>query len=156
MPTVAGVIAMDATCGVTVSDEVPLIPPMAAVITLEPVATAVARPLELMVATDVVAEVQVTVELTFPVEPSLYLAVALNCWVAPIATLGLAGDTVMELKEGATVSVALPLIPLTVAVTLVEPAATACASPLVLTVATDWVVAAQVADEVTFAVEPSL
>jgi hypothetical protein len=45
--------------------------PTAAVITLEPVATAVARPLELIVATEAVVVVQVAVELTFLVDPSL-------------------------------------------------------------------------------------
>ena len=68
---VAGVIEIDVNFGVTVSEAVPLIPPTAAVITLEPAATVVARPLELIVATDVVAEVQVAVELRFAVEPSL-------------------------------------------------------------------------------------
>jgi hypothetical protein len=71
VPAVAGVIVMDVTGGVTVSKDVSLIPPMAAVITLEPEATAVARPPELMVATDMIAEVQVAVEVTFVVEPSL-------------------------------------------------------------------------------------
>ena len=50
--------------------------------------------------------------------------------------LELAGDTAMEDRE-ATVSIALPLIPLNAAVTFVAPPVTLpCASPLVLTVAT--------------------
>jgi hypothetical protein len=71
VPAVAGAIAIDATGGDTVSADVPLMLPTTAVTTLEPGATAVARPLELMVATEVVAEVHVAVELTFPVDPSL-------------------------------------------------------------------------------------
>jgi hypothetical protein len=54
-----------------------------------------------------------------------------------MAMVGFVGETAIAMTVGATVSVAVPLIPLTVAVTLVEPVATACASPLVLTVATD-------------------
>jgi hypothetical protein len=131
-------------------------PLRAAVTTLEPPATPVASPLELTVATDWVADVQVAVELTFAVEPSLYVAVAVNCWVAPTRIVALEGDTAMEVRAAATLRVALPLIPLRVADTVVEPASIPFANPLALTVATDWLAAAQVAEEVMSAVEPSL
>jgi hypothetical protein len=54
-----------------------------------------------------------------------------------MAMLGLEGDTVMEVSVAATLRVALPLIPLRVADTVVEPASIPFANPLVLTVATD-------------------
>jgi hypothetical protein len=53
-------------------------PPNEAVTALVPTPVPVANPLELIVATEVVAEVQVAVEVTFPVEPLLYVAVAVN------------------------------------------------------------------------------
>ena len=67
--------------------------------------------------------------------------------------------TAMELSVGAaaaTVMVAVPLKPLMDAVTVVEPEATALTRPPVLTVATAELAVAQVAVEVTLAVEPSL
>jgi hypothetical protein len=71
------------------------------------------------------------------VEPSLYVAVAVNCWVAPTRIVALEGDTAMEVRAAATLRVALPLIPLRVADTVVEPASIPFANPLALTVATD-------------------
>jgi hypothetical protein len=65
--------------GVTVSVAIPLIPVSAAVTALEPRAAPVASPSEPIVATDVLAVVQVAVEVTLAVEPSLYVAVAVNC-----------------------------------------------------------------------------
>ena len=55
-----------------------------------------------------------------------------------------------------TVMAAVPLTPLTVAVTVVEPEASAVASPAGVMVATVVVEEVQVAVAVTFAVEPSL
>jgi hypothetical protein len=57
---------------------------------------------------------------------------------------------------GATLSDALPLIPLLAAVTVVEPGATPEASPLAFTVATAGALDVQVAVEVISLVEPSL
>lgn len=54
--------------------------------------------------------------------------------------LGLGGARTMAVRVGAiaaTLNVALPLMPVRVAVTLVEPEATPLASPPALTVATD-------------------
>ena len=64
-----------------------------AVICVDPEATAVARPLELIVATAVFAADQVAVVVTFAVGLSLYVAVAVNCSVAPTAILPVLGDT---------------------------------------------------------------
>jgi hypothetical protein len=73
--------------------------------------------------------------------------------------LAVAGETAMAVNvfaTAATVSVALPLMPSRVAVTVVEPAATAVASPDGLMEATFGSASVQRADAVTFAVEPSL
>lgn len=140
----------------TFSVALPLTPFNEAVTEVEPMATAVARPDALTVATAGLAAVQVAVAVTSCVDPSLYLAVAVNCWVAPTVTLTGLGETEMEERAGVTVSVALPLMPLSEAATEVEPAATAVATPDALTVATAGLAAVQVAFAVTFCVDPSL
>lgn len=158
----AGVTAIDFRTGatvVTVSVAVPLTPLREAVMAVEPVATAVAIPEELIVATAVFAEVQAAVVLTFPVEPSLYVAVAVNCCVAPVVRDADAGVIAMEERVGAagvTVSMAVPVTPLMVAVRVVVPAAAAAvARPAALTVATLVEELLQLAVEVTSPVEPS-
>jgi len=82
---------------VTVSLVLPEIPPNAAVIVLEPAATAVAIPLEpavlLTVAAAVEEELQVTVVEMFWLLLSEYMPVAMSCLVVPSAMLGLGGDT---------------------------------------------------------------
>ncbi len=145
--------------GVTVRVAVPLTPLIEAVTVVEPAAPAVARPGELTVATAVFAAVQLAVAVTFAVEPSLYVAVAVNCCVAPAAILGLPGEIAIEVTvftAEVTESVAVPLRPLSEAVTVVEPAATPVANPAELIVVTDGVALVQLAVELTFAVEPSL
>jgi len=97
----AGVTAIDFRVGTaiaTVSVAVPLTPLRVAVITLEPAATAVAIPDELIVATTVFADVQIAVVLTFAVEASLYVAVAVNCLVAPTAKLTVPGDAEIDVS----------------------------------------------------------
>jgi hypothetical protein len=85
------------------------------------------------------------------------VAVAVNCWVRPTATLAVAGDTAIAVSTFAdTVSVAVTFTLPTEAVTVVEPAATPVASPAALMVAAETVELAQVAVEVTFPVDPSL
>lgn len=64
---------------------------------------------------------------------------AANCCVDPAMILGEAGETAMEARVGAgadTLSVAVPLTPLSVAVMVAEPAPAAVASPVELMVAT--------------------
>jgi uncharacterized membrane protein len=125
-----------ATFAPTFNVEVPLTPLSEAVTAVEPEATPVASPLEFTLASVGVATVQPAVALTSAVDPSLYVAVALNCWVAPTQTLALAGDTEMDVRTFVcTVSVEVPLIPLSEAVTVVEPEATPVASPLEFTLA---------------------
>jgi hypothetical protein len=154
-----GVIEIVDRVGVTVRDAIPLTPLRDAVIVVEPAATAVARPEVFTVATAVFELVQLTLPVRSAVEPSLYLPVAVNCWVAFAAMLPVAGETAMEVRVATgtgTVTVALALTPLRVAVTVAEPEASAVARPAELTVATAAFEVVQDAVAVTFAVEPSL
>jgi hypothetical protein len=152
---VAGVTAMEDRVG-TVRVAVPDLPLKVAVMVAEPAATPVARPLVLTVAVDVLDEVQVTFVVIFWVEESEYVPVAVNCWVSPAGTLAVAGVTPMEDRVAAvTVRVAVPDLPLKVAVMVAEPAATPVARPLVLTVAVDVLDEVQVTCVVIFWVEES-
>jgi hypothetical protein len=140
----------------------PVTPLTVAVTVVDPAATPFARPAALIVATLGVPLAQVAVVDTFAVVPSLYVAVAVNCRVAPTCTLAVGGFTAIEVSVtggGAgveTVNIAVPVVPAMVAVMLADPAVTAVASPLGLIVATLGVPLAQVAVAVTSAVEPSL
>jgi hypothetical protein len=154
-----GVTATEERVGVTVRVAVPFTPLRVAVRVVEPAATPVASP-DGAVATVGFELVQVAVVVTFPVVPSLYVAVAANCWVAPTAILAVAGVTAIEVSvatgAGTVRVAALLLMPLTVAVTVVEPVVSAVASPAALMLATAGFEDTQVALVVTFAVEPSL
>jgi len=122
---------------VTFSDVELFREPNVAVITLVPCATAVAKPLLLMVATVAAEDAQVTVLVRFWVLPSVYLPVAVNCCVNPLATAGFAGVTAIEAKVGAvTVSVVESFTEPKLARIVVAPGATVVASPELLTVAT--------------------
>ncbi len=82
---------------------------------------------------------------------------AVNCCVAPAAREAEAGETAMEERVGAagvTVSVAVPLTPLMVALRVVMPAAAPVARPA-LTVATLVEELVQLAVAVTSPVDPS-
>jgi len=72
------------------------IAPRVAVIVDVPSATAVASPLALIVATDVVDDVHVTVAVISEVDPSENVPVAMNCNVNPLATDPLIGVTSIE------------------------------------------------------------
>ena len=56
-----------------------VIPPEVAVTVAVPTATALANPVDEMVATELGVEVQVAMAVTLAVEPSWYVAVAVNC-----------------------------------------------------------------------------
>lgn len=75
----------------TVRVAFPLTLPMAAVTVVEPAATPVATPDAVIVAIFPLASVQVADAVTSAVEPSLYVAFAMNCCVAPMARLAVAG-----------------------------------------------------------------
>jgi hypothetical protein len=95
-----GVIAIDCNA-MTVSvtpGEVTV--PCVAVIVVVPAATAVARPPDaVIVAVAVVPEAQVTVDVMSAVLVSVYVAVAVNCCVAPtLRCAGAAGVTAIEVR----------------------------------------------------------
>ncbi len=70
----------DRVADVTVSVVLPEIFTRLAVMVVAPVATAVARPVLLIVATDVFDELQVTCKVKSWVVPSENVPVAVNCW----------------------------------------------------------------------------
>ena len=92
-----GVTAMEVS-GITVRlmDEL-AIPAMDALIFVLPGSMPKASPDSLMVHMEEFELVHVTREVTFLVEPSQYVPVAVNCWVEPTPNVSDgAGDTVME------------------------------------------------------------
>ena len=74
-----GIFTVAPDAMVTVNEVLPLKPFSEAEIVVEPEAKALASPELLIVAMAVFATVQVAEELTFAVEPLLYVAVAVNC-----------------------------------------------------------------------------
>ncbi len=161
-----GVTAIDTrVAAVTVSGTEPVMLPKVALTVAEPCPVEVARPAEpdtlLTVATAFDEEAQVTCEVRFCVDPSLYVPVAVNCWSVPSATLALGGVMAIDTRVAAvTVSGASPKTLPCVAMTLVEPCAVAVARPFdpetLLTAATDGVDAVQATSVVMFCVVPSL
>ena len=89
------------TTGVTSAVVLPATEPDAAPIVLEPRATAVARPDEVMVATEGLEEFQFAELVISDMEPSVKVAVAVNCRVAPMVIPGEAGVTTMDAMTGA-------------------------------------------------------
>ena len=99
-----------------------------------------------MAATAAVDEFQVTAVVKFCVVLSEKVPVAVNCWVVPIAILGLPGLIAMETSVAeVTVNVVDPEMLPDVAVIVVEPAATDVVKPLEL--AALLMAATPVADE---------
>jgi hypothetical protein len=99
----AGVMAIEINVGataLTVRVVVPLTGPNAACIVDDPTATLVARPETEIVATEGFEELQVTEFVMVCIEPSLYVPVAVNCCVAPVAIVALAGETASEANCG--------------------------------------------------------
>lgn len=148
----------------TFSVAYPLRPPPLAVIVATPVPTPVARPCEpallLTVATAVLDEDQVTMVVTFCVEPSENVAMAENCFEAPRLTDSKLGETLMDTSVGAlTVRVALPVKLASEAVMVVvpipPPTARPCMPGLLLMVATDVTDDDQVTTVVRLCVMPS-
>src|SRR5208282_3344245 len=91
--------------GVTARPVDPLIDPEVAWMVVLPVVTPVAKPVLLIVATAVLVDVQPTELVRFCWIPSLYVPVAVNCCVAPLAIDGFAGVTAIDTKVGAGVTV---------------------------------------------------
>ncbi len=95
----AGVTVIDwriGVGGVAVRTVEPVMPSRLAVMEEVPVARALARPVAEMVATEGVADAQVTWLVRFSVESSEKRPVAVNCWAPPMGMLGLAGVTVID------------------------------------------------------------
>ncbi len=130
-----GVTAIDTRVAAeTVSGAEPETLPRVALKVVEPCAAAVARPFDpaalLMEATPDMLEAQVTCEVRFCVEPSLYVPVAVYCSVSPLGSVELLGVTAIDTRAAAvTVSGAEPETLPSAALTVVEPCAVAVARP---------------------------
>ena len=155
---VAGVTAIETrVAAVTFNVVVPLTLPDFAVIVELPTPAAVARPVALIVATVVVAELHVALAVRFCVLLSLNVPVAVNCCVRPLATEGFAGVTAIETSVGAvTVRTVVPVIDPDFALIVEVPAVSAVANPAELIVATEVVAEVHVALPVKFCVLLSL
>lgn len=119
----------------TVNVVEPLTEPKIAEIVLAPAATLVTSPWLLIVAAAALEELHSTEFVMSCVVLLLKAPVAVNCFVAPIGIVELAGETVTEVRVAfVTVTAAVPLIPAELAVTVTLPAATPVASPEEFTV----------------------
>jgi len=142
---------------VTVAVVLPCTLFIVAEIVVVPPPSPLAKPPDEIVATEVFDELQVTLDVTLAVVLLLYVAVAVNCWVEPLAKLGSEGVTAMAVSVGATtVNIVLPACPLSVAEIVVFPGESAVAMPAELTVATVVLLEVHVAVAVTLPVEPLL
>lgn len=143
--------------GTTVNEVVSENAPTVPVIVVAPAATVVASPEPLTVATEADEEVQVTPLDKSWLLPSLYVAVAVNCWLMPIPRVSPTGVTAMDTMVGVvTVTVVDCEIPAKDAETLVEPAATVLNNPLASMVAVAVEELLQVTRVVRSEVLPSL
>src|SRR5213083_1704990 len=121
---------------VTVTDEVPLLPSLVAVIVAEPGVTPETRPLLLTVATAGLELDHVTVRPESGVPPAS-LGVAVSCTVWPACTDAEGGVTsTVATGTFVTVTDEVPLFPSLVAVIVADPGVTPETSPLLLTAAT--------------------
>jgi len=110
--------------------------PTVAVIVVDPAASVGAKPLLLTVATEVVDELHTTPFTRSCDEPSVKIAVAVNCSLIPMPRVNPSGvTTIAEIVGVVTVIVVDPVIPLRVAEIVVVPAATAVPIPFTSTVA---------------------
>lgn len=153
----AGVTVTEVTVAlVTVSTAVPVTEPEAAVIVAVPVPTVVAKPAELMVATEEEEEDHAT-DGNSCVLPSSKLPTALNCWLVPTAMETGAGLTEMETRWAATtVSRVVSVNEPTCAVIVAAPALKVVAKPELLMEATPDADELQVTPLTRSWVEPSL
>lgn len=154
---VAGVTAIETNAGdVTVSNVLPLTLPLVAEIVVVPVATVAASPEPaLIVALPGSLLAQVTDEVISAVELSLKVPVAVNCCVRPLATVGVAGVTSIDIKAVVMLRVALAETPLDVAEICELPTATPVARPPLVTVAFELASLAQVTEPVMSAMDAS-
>src|SRR5215472_2035383 len=130
------------------------------VIGVDPALTPVTNPSGLTVAMALLPELQVTWLVRIWVLPSLKMPVAISCTEVPLAMVG-SGVIMIDCKVAlVTMKVAVPVVPLNLAVTVVAPTPAPLDSPLVgaelLTFATAEFAEDQVADSVTSLVVPFL
>jgi len=126
----------DRVAEVTVRVVLPEVIPEVAVTVVVPAATAMARPVLLTVATDGLEALQVTCLVISKLVPSEYTPEAASCWVAPKGIFGLDWVTDMEASAAeVTVRAVAPWVFPEMTRITTEPAVTAVARPLPLTVA---------------------
>jgi hypothetical protein len=143
--------------GVMVKSVDPVMDPEVAVIELWPVAMVLASPLVLTAATPTAELLQVTELVRSRVLPSVYVPVAVNCWVVPMAIDGFAGVTATDTKAAlVTFRVVDPLTFPEAAAMVVVPVPVPEASPALETVATAGAEECQVTVAVMFCVLPSV
>jgi hypothetical protein len=138
VPGLTTTVATGAGSAFIVTDAVPLLPSLVAVIVTVPAPNVETSPLADTVASDVFEELQVTVR-PDSCAPLASRIVAVSCTAVPTLTVLDEGETV-TVATGAgggalTVIDAVPLLPSLVAVIVAAPAATAVTSPLLETVA---------------------
>jgi len=135
----AGVTAIETNAaGVTVKLVDPESVPDVAVAVVLPTATALARPLGLIVATPLSPVLQIAEAVMSRVLPSLYVAVAVNCSVVPFANDELNGVTAIDNRLGVlTLRTLEPLTDPEVALIVVVPCILLVARPPAEIVATD-------------------
>ena len=116
------------------ANELDVMPLCVAVMLLEPIAAPVAKPVVLMLTVAVFEEAQVAVLVRFCVLPSLNVPVAVNCTLVPLAIEELLALIVMDCNVAAVTerTRVLDVIPLCVAVMLLEPVAAPVARPVEL------------------------
>jgi hypothetical protein len=154
----AGVTAIDFKAAAsTVSDaEFEPVDPNDALTVAVPAPWLVANPAVLIVATVGAEEFQIALFVTSWLEPSVYLAVAANCWVVPSGIEALVGVIVNETNAaGETVSPVCPDVVPDEAVIVVLPTACEVARPFKEIVATPVADEDHAALEVRFCVLPS-
>ena len=121
-----------------------------------PCAAPVAKPAALTVAVAELEVLQVAEPVTFCIELSLNVAVAVSCWVEPEGIEGLVGVMEIEVTAIVTVKVVMPLVPPEVAVMVEEPAVRPDANPPVVMEATERFEEPQVTELVILLVVPLL
>lgn len=131
---VAGVTAIDTSDAgtVTVKVALPDLPFALAVMRVLPAATPIAVPVDDTVPTEGVPEDQAAVLLMFAVVPSVKVPVATKFCVPPTKTPAVAGVTAIDasVAMAVTFNVAVPVLPLRLAVMVELPAAIPVATPL--------------------------
>jgi len=125
--------AVAAVLDTTVTDDEPLTFPRVAVIVALPTAIATEKPCVSVVfdivATELSEVLHVALVVRFCCEPSEYDPVAVNCWLAPTPSVGLDGETAIDVRVGEEVMVVEPQIEPVHAVIVAVPAAEAMARP---------------------------